>query len=272
MQIDLLVIKKSAETVIQNDIGQIFSHHNIMEFKSPRDRLSVNDYFKVLAYVCLYKAQEGAPEDLRSDDVTISLVRDTKPAKLMEALEKQGMEIYGYSPGIYYVRDAWFPMQIIVTSELEPQEHRWMRALTENLSCDEAGRLLHEASAFSRTEDEPLVESVMTVSIAANKIAFRDIKEEQGMYQFVRELFGDEILAEKQAAIRESRQEWMREGRQEGMREGRQEGMREANEETAKRLLKRGRLTHEEIAEDSDLSLEEVEKLARELFSDLQLI
>ncbi len=44
-----------------------------------------------------------------------------------------------------------------------------------------------------------------------------------------------------------------------------------ANEETAKRLLKRGRLTHEEIAEDSDLSLEEVERLAEELSSDLQL-
>ncbi len=127
--------------------------------------------------------------------------------------------------------------------------------MTEKLSCDEAETLLCEASAFNRTEEEALVDSVMAVSMAANKRAFYSVKEEPNMYQFVRELLGDEIQAERLA----------------GREEGRQEGRLKANEETAKRLLKRGRLTHEEIAEDSDLSLEEVERLAEELSSDLQL-
>lgn len=131
--------------------------------------------------------------------------------------------------------------------------------MTEKLSCDEAETLLCEASAFNRTEEEALVDSVMAVSMAANKRAFYSVKEEPNMYQFVSELLGDEIQAERLA------------GREEGRQEGREEGRLKANEETAKRLLKRGRLTHEEIAEDSDLSLEEVERLAEELSSDLQL-
>lgn len=135
--------------------------------------------------------------------------------------------------------------------------------MTEKLSCDEAETLLCEASAFNRTEEEALVDSVMAVSMAANKRAFYSVKEEPNMYQFVRELLGDEIQAERLAGREE--------GRQEGREEGREEGRLKANEETAKRLLKRGRLTHEEIAEDSDLSLEEVERLAEELSSDLQL-
>lgn len=135
--------------------------------------------------------------------------------------------------------------------------------MTEKLSCDEAETLLCEASAFNRTEEEALVDSVMAVSMAANKRAFYSVKEEPNMYQFVRELLGDEIQAERLAGREE--------GREEGRQEGREEGRLKANEETAKRLLKRGRLTHEEIAEDSDLSLEEVERLAEELSSDLQL-
>lgn len=172
LQIDLLVVKKSVDTAIQNDIGKIFSRNNIMEFKSPQDGLNINDYFKVLAYACLYKAEGETITDLDCSDVTVSFVRDTKPVKLIQALEKQGMSVSGYAPGIYYVECAWFPMQIIVTSELDMEEHRWMRALTEKLSCDEAETLLCEASAFNRTEEEALVDSVMAVSMAANKRAF----------------------------------------------------------------------------------------------------
>lgn len=37
IQIDLLVIKKPAGAVLQNEIGKIFRGHNILEYKSPED-------------------------------------------------------------------------------------------------------------------------------------------------------------------------------------------------------------------------------------------
>lgn len=46
------------------------------------------------------------------------------------------------------------------------------------------------------------------------------------------------------------------------LKQGKSQGMNEAKRETALRMLKRGKLTFEEIAEDSGLSVAEVEKLA----------
>ena len=53
--IDLLVIKKLTNVDIQNEIGKIFKEHNIFEYKSPSDALGVDQYFKTLAYACLYR-------------------------------------------------------------------------------------------------------------------------------------------------------------------------------------------------------------------------
>ena len=41
LRMDLLIIKKRKETVIDNQIGSIFRTHNIIEFKSPRDGLTI---------------------------------------------------------------------------------------------------------------------------------------------------------------------------------------------------------------------------------------
>ena len=47
-----------------------------------------------------------------------------------------------------------------------------------------------------------------------------------------------------------------------GRKEGRQEGRKEIQEETARRMLKTGKLTIEEIAEYLGLSIADVERLA----------
>lgn len=48
------------------------------------------------------------------------------------------------------------------------------------------------------------------------------------------------------------------------LNQGRSQGINEAKKDTALRMLKRGKLTIEEIAEDSGLSVEEVEKIAED--------
>lgn len=252
LQIDLLVIKKSDDVTIQNEIGKIFRRHNIMEFKSPQDGLNIDDYFKVLAYACLYKSEGETVDEIKSDDVTISFVRDTKPVKLMKEFEKRSITVSEYKPGIYYVSDPWFFLQIIVTSELQREAHQWMRALSKRLSDDEAEGLLREASSFKGTKEEDLVDSVMTVSMAANKASFSNAKGESGMYQFVRILAEDEIKA--------------------GTEKGREEGMQLASVAVARRMLRKNKYSIEEIADNTDLPVEEVEKLASELSAELQLI
>ena len=49
-KIDILVVTKLKEIAIRKKIGRIFRGHNIIEYKSPEDSLSVNDFYKVYGY------------------------------------------------------------------------------------------------------------------------------------------------------------------------------------------------------------------------------
>ena len=59
----------------------------------------------------------------------------------------------------------------------------------------------------------------------------------------------------------ESLQEGIREGMKEGMKKGIKEGMKEGIKKTALQMLKAGKYTLEEIAEITELPLEEVKNL-----------
>ena len=62
--------------------------------------------------------------------VTISLVREAKPKKLFKYFETNNVEITMPYKGIYYVHGiSLFPLQIVVTGELEHKDHVWIRHL-----------------------------------------------------------------------------------------------------------------------------------------------
>ena len=52
MEIDVLVIKKEKDVPVRKNIGRIFRKHNIIEYKSPKDYLSIDDFYKVYGYTC----------------------------------------------------------------------------------------------------------------------------------------------------------------------------------------------------------------------------
>lgn len=49
MQIDVLVVKKKREQPIRKNNGRIFRKHNIIQYKSSEDYLSINDFYKELS-------------------------------------------------------------------------------------------------------------------------------------------------------------------------------------------------------------------------------
>lgn len=66
-QIDVLIIKKLRDVAIKKKIGRIFRRHNIIEYKSPRDYLSVNDFYKVYGYTCFYQSNTDKIRTLMSN-------------------------------------------------------------------------------------------------------------------------------------------------------------------------------------------------------------
>src|SRR5215470_12953115 len=56
LRIDLLIIKKPKDVIIEKNIARIFKSDNLLEYKSPEDFLAVKDFMKVYAYANLYAA------------------------------------------------------------------------------------------------------------------------------------------------------------------------------------------------------------------------
>ncbi len=109
LRIDLLVIKKKPNEIIRNEIGNFFKGNNILEYKSPDDEVNIDTFYKVLSYACLYKAETGAVDEIQDTDITISLVREGKPKKLLKQLGEK-YSVVSQSPGIYRVGGMLFPL------------------------------------------------------------------------------------------------------------------------------------------------------------------
>lgn len=55
LEMDMLIISKNGSENIDNPIGHIFKKYNIVEYKSPGDKLNIDVFYKTIAYACLYK-------------------------------------------------------------------------------------------------------------------------------------------------------------------------------------------------------------------------
>ena len=85
IRIDLLIIKDEAlKSGIKNEIGHIMRKYNIIEYKSPKDELNIDDYYKTVGYACLYKGYGENVDIIPADELTVSLFRARHPQKLMK--------------------------------------------------------------------------------------------------------------------------------------------------------------------------------------------
>lgn len=75
LQIDLLVVEKLDDVRIQNEIGRIFRRYNVIEYKSPGDGMTIDDFFKTVGYACIYKGLGETVDQIPVDQLTVSLFR-----------------------------------------------------------------------------------------------------------------------------------------------------------------------------------------------------
>ena len=215
-QIDCTVVKVKRDCKIKNEIGKIFRKHNIFEYKSPMDELNIDTFYKAVAYACLYKVLPNHVNEIPAEEITITLIRDRKPVKLLGELEKSG---YGYkkeAAGIYYVNGAMFPMQIIESSELDVDMHVQLKALTNHLEESLMRQYLLQVSTFEGREKN-LADIVLQVIVNSNMEKVREWKgSEQTMCEALRVLMKEELKEERVAGLREGRLEGQREGQREG--------------------------------------------------------
>lgn len=194
LRIDLLVIKKSPNETIKNEIGDFFKGNNIMEFKSPDDEVNIDTFYKVLSYACMYKSETGSVDEIKDTDITISLVREGKPVKLLEQLEEK-YSVTMKSSGIYRVDKMLFPLQIIVTRELNPQLHVWLKALSRSLKQEDAENLICSFEELQDEEDKQNADAVMDVTLGVNEALFHQILEDNDMGGSLKKILEPELMS-----------------------------------------------------------------------------
>ena len=71
----MLVITNGEPSILNDPIGRFFRKHNVIEYKSPDDALSINDFYKAQGYACIYKEESPMVDvfkDLFHDELTAS--------------------------------------------------------------------------------------------------------------------------------------------------------------------------------------------------------
>ena len=87
---DVLIIKKVRDIAIQNRIGRMFRTYIIIEYKSPDDYLSINDFYKVYGYACIYQSDTDRVNEVDPKELTITFVCSHYPQRLLRHLKDTG--------------------------------------------------------------------------------------------------------------------------------------------------------------------------------------
>ena len=163
LRIDVVIIKKSGDVAIEKNIASIFRKENIVEYKSPDDYVSVDDFYKVYGYACLYKSLNKT--DIK--DLTLTFVESRHPRELLAHLqEARGYAVEEKLPGIYIITGDILPVQIIDSRQLSEDENIWLRDLYNKLELPEFQRI---AAEIVRQGKGARVRAYLDAIIRANK-------------------------------------------------------------------------------------------------------
>ena len=255
--VDTLVIEKEEGLVIPDDVAAIFLRHNIVEYKSPDDALSIDEYYDLIAYMARYKARGGArTNEIKADQVTGTLMRQRKPEGLFREVLRLGGRIEQPFPGIYYIAGLIaMPTQIIVQSELNGPENAVLRILTRIANERDIRAFVDESTKYTDQDDRYNADAVYQVSVPANRTLYDHLRRrEPEVCTALRELFKEEIDAE----VREAAQQAAQQAAQEATQKGKKAGFMEA----IIGIVKDGMITPEMGAERLHISVDEMKRLA----------
>ena len=253
LQIDLLIVEKNKNVRIKNQIGHIFRQNNIIEYKCPGDAMSIDDFYKTVAYACMYKALGEHVDAVKADELTISMMREAYPESMIASLNRQGVELEKVYDGIYYLKNFFIPTQIVVMKELSPGLHNSFRVLSRNAKRKDIETFVRDVESYIGKSEKMDADAVLQVSMSANYALYEKVRRENTMCEALRRLMKDEIEETLDKATKEAREIALEQGREKGLTEGRTQ----MQKETSAALSKMG-MSVENIASAVNASVEQV--------------
>lgn len=201
LEIDVLIIKKEKDRPVRKNIGRIFRRYNIIEYKSPEDSLSVDDFYKVYGYACFYKADVPYVNSIPIEELTITFVSEKYPRKLIRHLHHiKNYQIEMAEPGIYYIKGDIIGIQIIITQKLSDTENLWLKSLTDKLDKSEKAKKLMED--YRNHKNNNLYKSVIETIMRANQKTFEEVNGMSDIFmEIVQEKFDRKLKEETEKAV-----------------------------------------------------------------------
>ncbi len=223
LQIDLLIIKKQPGQIIEKNIARIFRTYNIIEYKSPDDYLSINDFYKVYGYACFYQSDSKKVLEINPQELTITFVTNHYPRKMLHHVQRvRGVSAVKRDDGIYELTGDSIPMQVIVIKELSKEHNYWLQALRNDLQS--GGEIRELLDRYEPKKNDPNYQATMNILTRANWVK---MEEERKMCEALRELFAEDF--------------------ENALKQGEKNGLRAKAEEVALNLFHMGMAT-EDIA------------------------
>ena len=156
---------------------------------------------KVIAYAGLVKNTGAAVNQIPANEITLTFIRNSYPREMIRALTESGAVLTRQYPGIYYLHrgpdgrgDVLFPAQIVVTGELDKNNHSSLRVLTREAAEEDVRLFLAEALSEPEKDDRENVDAILQVSVSANMELFERMRRDDKMCQALKELLKDEIV------------------------------------------------------------------------------
>lgn len=133
-RIDILVVRKLIDQIIPMTIARLFRTFNLFEVKGIGSSAGIDSYYKTIGYAGLLINQTGKKNQYSGLDVSLTHLSCHYPRKLMSHLQKERkIKVEKFSPGVYHINKETFYTQIIVTSELPPEDYLYLHCLTNRL-------------------------------------------------------------------------------------------------------------------------------------------
>lgn len=243
IRLDFLIIKKNAGVVLHDPIGEFFEAVNIFEYKSPHDALSIDDFYKAVAYSFIYKGYNRKVDELPIRDMTLTLVRHSYPRELMKVLKKDGFTVEQRHPGIFRVEgNINLKIQIVVSSRLSAYEYEGLQLLSTGCTADDVLRYAKRAAESDDGNVKTNSETVMAVCLDINKGLDSEMEDDMSMN--IRETINGIFAVAK--------------------KEGIKEGVHETNERVASDMLRNGE-TLEKVKMYSHLAEDSIRAIAKSL-------
>ena len=197
--VDVVIIKKLPGIQIQKNLGRIFRGHNIVEYKGPGDSFSIDDFYKVYGYACIYKADTAKNNEIKAEDITLTFAVTHFPREMLKEIQRtRNLQVVKVDEGIYHISGDMFPIQIIHTTKLSKENNFWLKNLTNDLKKKEDAEYL--LKRYSEKKQENLYQSVMDIIVKANLELFEEVDD---MCDALMEIVKPKVEAKVQAAREE---------------------------------------------------------------------